>query len=195
MKFVGSVLIKIYFISFVFFDISVVWFHSFPFSFFTDLDFIFCWSSKNPWVRSGGILVFKVVFLFSAFLKIFRAESFFHGGSNFRVLEARGLAGLARRLAGVAGRRMEQRSLARSMLWKDRRITFSYISTVFHNIHGSLWILMSIHGYPWTFMNIHGYFSCHRRHALIQSQVNSRKIVLAARRLGANGSQASGKSQ
>ena len=28
------------------------------------------------------------------------------GGSNIRVLEARGLAGLARRLAGVAGRRI-----------------------------------------------------------------------------------------
>ena len=37
---------------------------------------------------------------------------------DIRVLEARGLAGLA----GLAGRRMEQRSLARSMLWRDRRI-------------------------------------------------------------------------
>ena len=66
------------------------------------------------------ILVFKVVFLFSAFRKFFRAESIFHGGSNIRVLEARGLAGLA----GLAGRRMEQRSLARSMLWRDRRINY-----------------------------------------------------------------------
>ena len=40
------------------------------------------------------------------------------GGSNIRVLKARGLAGLA----GLAGRRMEPRSLARSMLWRDRRI-------------------------------------------------------------------------
>ena len=48
------------------------------------------------------------------------------GGSNIRVLEARGLAGLA-------GRRMEQRSLARSMLWRDRRINQNH-SLLNHNI-------------------------------------------------------------
>ena len=37
------------------------------------------------------------------------------GGSNIRVLEARGFAGFAG-LAGLAGRRMEQRSLTRLML-------------------------------------------------------------------------------
>ena len=77
-------------------------FHSFPFSFLTDFDFIFCWSSKNPWDRSGGILVFKVVFLFSAFPNFSGPEINFHGGSNIRVLEARGLAGLAG-FAGLAG--------------------------------------------------------------------------------------------
>ena len=49
------------------------------------------------------------------------------GGSNIRVLEARGLAGLAR----LAGRRMEQRSLARSMLWRDRRILGDYLLIMF----------------------------------------------------------------
>mgnify|MGYP000220186101 CR=1 FL=1 len=48
------------------------------------------------------------------------------GGSNIRVLEARGLAGLA----GLAGRRMEQRSLARSMLWRDRRTWISWVRSL-----------------------------------------------------------------
>jgi hypothetical protein len=86
--------------------------------FFCRFIFFFCWSSKNSWDRSGGVLLFKVVFLLYLFLKINRPRQLFSGGSNIRVLEARGLAGLA----GLAGRRMEQRSLARSMLWRDRRI-------------------------------------------------------------------------
>ena len=96
MNFPESVLIKIYYISFVFFDISVVCDFIFPFSFFTDLDVIFCWSSKNSRVRAGGILVFKVVFLFSAFQNKIRAESIFQFyllKSNYvRVPDARGLA-------------------------------------------------------------------------------------------------------
>ena len=36
-------------------------------------------------------------------------------------------------------------------------MTFSYISNVFHNIHGYQWILMDIHGYSWMLMDIHGY--------------------------------------
>ena len=58
------------------------------------------------WQRCGGIILAP------------KEEVSKLGGSNIRVLETRGLAGLA----GLAGRRMEQRSLARSMLWRDRRI-------------------------------------------------------------------------
>ena len=71
-------------------------FHSFPFSFLTDFDFIFCWSSKKPWDRSGGILVFKVVFLFKAFQKKSVPEinfQFYLLKSNYnRGLDASGLA-------------------------------------------------------------------------------------------------------
>ena len=60
----------------------------------------------------GRDFSFQSCFSFLSFSeKKNRAESCFHGGSNIRVLEARGLAGLAglarlARLAGVAGRRI-----------------------------------------------------------------------------------------
>ena len=70
------------------------------------------WISRSegwrPVATCGGIiLALKKKF------RILEARIF-----DIRVLEARGLAGLA----GFAGRGMEQRSLARSMLWRDRRI-------------------------------------------------------------------------
>ena len=70
MNFPESVLITAYYISFVFLDISVVCdFILSHFRFLSTSIFFFCWSSKKPWDRSGGILVFKVVFLFNAFHK------------------------------------------------------------------------------------------------------------------------------
>ena len=57
----------------------------------------------------GRDFSFQSCFSFQCFSQILTARNKFHGGSNIRVLEARGLAGLAglaRRLAGVAGRRI-----------------------------------------------------------------------------------------
>ena len=54
----------------------------------------------------GRDFSFQSCFSFLSFSKNKPAVLYFSGGSNIRVLEARGLAGLARRLAGVAGRRI-----------------------------------------------------------------------------------------
>ena len=95
--------LRTYFILFAFYIscISVVWFLKstflyFSISFSIESGIIFCWSSKKPWDRSGGILVFKVVFLFSPFHKNNRSRNLFQFyllKSNYnRVLDASGLA-------------------------------------------------------------------------------------------------------
>ena len=64
------------------------------FIFFCRSVFFFCWSSINSWDRSGGVLVFKVVFPFKLFGNKTGPVINLHGGSNIRVFEARGLEGL-----------------------------------------------------------------------------------------------------
>ena len=53
-------------------------FSSYSFSTFSCKHYFFCWSSKTPWDRAGGILVFKVLFLSYLFRKIFRADYIVH---------------------------------------------------------------------------------------------------------------------
>ena len=75
-----------------------------------DLVFFFCWSSKTHGTGREGFYFSKLFFFLNLFSKITGPVKK-NGGSNIRVLEARGLAGLAGlarlgRLAGVAGRRI-----------------------------------------------------------------------------------------
>ena len=76
-----------------------------------DLVFFFCWSSKTHGTGREGFYFSKLFFFLKLFLKNNRRRKIPFGGSNIRVLEARGLAGLAglarlARLVGVAGRRV-----------------------------------------------------------------------------------------
>ena len=71
-------------------------FSSYSFSTFSCKHYFFCWSSKTPWDRAGGFLLFKVPFLPYLFLKNNRPRNFFQfyslKSSYVPVMEAQGLA-------------------------------------------------------------------------------------------------------